>query len=98
MSTPTTASSAPRTPGPAAPLDLFAIDGLLDDDEKAIRDTVRRFCDERIRPHVAGWYEAASLPARDLAKELGSLGLMGMHLDGYGCAGTSATAYGLACL
>jgi glutaryl-CoA dehydrogenase len=83
---------------PTAPLDLFSIDTLLEDDERAIRDTVRRFCDDRIRPHVADWYESASLPARDLAKELGALGLMGMHLDGYGCAGTTATAYGLACL
>ncbi len=83
---------------PLAPFDLFGIDGLLDDDERAIRDTVRRFCDDQIRPHVAQWYEEAALPARDLAKELGSLGLMGMHLEGYGCSGTSATAYGLACL
>ncbi len=81
-----------------APLDLFGIDGLLDDEERAMRETVRRFCDDQIRPHIAQWYEEASLPARELAKELGSLGLMGMHLDGYGCAGTSATAYGLACL
>ncbi len=81
-----------------APFDLFGIDGLLDDEERAMRDTVRRFCDDQIRPHIARWYEEADLPARELAKELGSLGLMGMHLEGYGCAGTSATAYGLACL
>ena len=102
MSTPPpasrTAPAAANSTEPTAPLDLFAIDGLLDADEKAIRDTVRRFCDDRIRPHIAGWYDAASLPARDLAKELGALGLMGMHLEGYGCAETSATAYGLACL
>ena len=54
--------------------------------------------DDRIRPEIAAWYEGASIPARELAKELGSLGLLGMHLEGYGCAGTSATAYGLACL
>jgi glutaryl-CoA dehydrogenase len=86
------------TPSPTSPFDLFGIDGLLDDEERAMRDTVRRFCDDKIRPHVAQWYEEASLPARDLAKELGALGLMGMHLEGYGCAGTTATAYGLACL
>ncbi len=63
-----------------------------------MRDTVRRFCDDQIRPHIAQWYEEAALPARDLAKELGALGLMGMHLEGYGCTGSSATAYGLACL
>lgn len=78
--------------------DLLALDTLLDDDERAIRETVRRFCDDKIRPQVATWYEDAQLPVRDLAKELGSLGLLGMHLEGYGCAGTSATAYGLACL
>ena len=69
------------------PLDLFGIDALLDDEERAMRDTVRRFCDDQIRPHVAQWYEEAALPARELAKELGALGLMGMHLEGYGCAG-----------
>jgi len=83
---------------PTAPLDLFGVDALLDDEERAIRDTVRRYCDDRIRPHIAGWFETAKIPARELAKELGSLGLLGMHLDGYGCAGTSATAYGLACM
>ncbi len=81
-----------------SPLDLFAIDSLLDTEEIAIRDTVRRFCDEHVRPDIADWYESGALPARDLAKQLAELGLLGMHLEGYGCAGTSATAYGLACL
>ena len=85
-------------PRPVLPLDLVGFDELLDAEERAIRDTVRRFCDERVRPHVADWYEAGSLPARELARELGSLGLLGMHLEGFGCAGTSAVAYGLACL
>jgi len=83
---------------PVAPLELFAIDNLLDDEERAIRDTVRQYCDDKIRPHIADWFEEAKIPARELAKELGSLGLLGMHLEGYGCAGTSATAYGLACM
>jgi len=83
---------------PVAPLELFAIDSLLDDEERAIRDTVRQYCDDKIRPHIADWFEEAKIPARELAKELGSLGLLGMHLAGYGCAGTSATAYGLACM
>ncbi|KQU59051.1 acyl-CoA dehydrogenase [Rhodococcus sp. Leaf278] len=78
--------------------ELFAIDSLLDDEERQIRDTVRKFGNERIRPHIADWFEEGTVPARELAKELGSLGLLGMHLEGYGCAGTSATAYGLACL
>ncbi|OZD47619.1 acyl-CoA dehydrogenase [Rhodococcus sp. 06-1477-1B] len=78
--------------------ELFAIDSLLDDEERQIRDTVRKFGNERIRPHIADWFDEGTVPARELAKELGSLGLLGMHLEGYGCAGTSATAYGLACL
>lgn len=77
--------------------ELFAIDTLLDAEEIAIRDTVRKMVDDRIRPHVGEWFEAAALPARELAKELGALGVLGMHLEGYGCAGMSATAYGLAC-
>lgn len=78
--------------------DLFALDSLLSDDEKQIRDTVRKFSDDKIRPHVAQWFEDATIPVRELAKELGGLGVLGMHLDGYGCAGMSATTYGLACL
>jgi len=81
-----------------APLELFAIDHLLADDDRAIRDTVRQYVDKSVRPHIAEWYESGQIPARELAKELGSLGVLGMHLEGYGCAGTSATAYGLACL
>ncbi|APE11435.1 acyl-CoA dehydrogenase family protein [Rhodococcus pyridinivorans] len=77
---------------------LFALDSLLEQEEIDIRDTVRKFGNERIRPHVAQWFEEAKLPARELAKELGQLGVLGMHLDGYGCAGMSATAYGVACL
>jgi glutaryl-CoA dehydrogenase len=81
-----------------APLELFGIDDLIGEEDRAMRAAVRRFTDERIRPHVGQWYDEASAPIRDLAKELGDLGVLGMHLDGYGCAGTSATAYGLACL
>ncbi|MFE7223943.1 acyl-CoA dehydrogenase family protein [Nocardioides sp. NPDC057577] len=80
------------------PLQLFDTDSLIGEEDRAIRDTVRRFVEDRIRPEIADWYESGSIPARDLAKELGALGVLGMHLDGYGCAGTSATAYGLACL
>jgi len=80
------------------PLDLFGTDSLIGEDELAIRDTVRRFVEDRIRPRVADWYESASIPARELSRELGAIGLLGMHLEGYGCAGTSATAYGLACM
>jgi glutaryl-CoA dehydrogenase len=81
-----------------APLDLFGTDSLIGEEDLAIRDTVRRFVEKRLEPEFAEWYETGSIPARELAKELGELGLLGMHLDGYGCAGTSATAYGLACM
>ncbi|MFC4068221.1 acyl-CoA dehydrogenase family protein [Actinoplanes subglobosus] len=79
------------------PLDLLDIDSLLSDEERQIRETVARFVSEHVRPHVADWFEAGTFP-RELAPELGKLGVLGMHLDGYGCAGTSAVAYGLACL
>ena len=79
------------------PVEMFGIDTLLDDDERDIAATVRRFVDTRLRPDIAGWFESATLP-RELAKEFGGLGLLGMHLDGYGCAGTNAVSYGLACL
>ena len=79
------------------PFELYAIDGLLTDEERAIRDTVREFGVRELRPHVAEWFDEGRVPARDLAKQLGSLGVLGMHLEGYGCAGTGALAYGLAC-
>ncbi|MGH3438639.1 MAG: acyl-CoA dehydrogenase family protein [Sciscionella sp.] len=82
---------------PATPFELFGIDGLLSEEERDIRDTVRRFCDDRIRPDIAAWFDSGELPARELAKELGGIGVLGMHLHGYGCAGTSALSYGLAC-
>jgi glutaryl-CoA dehydrogenase len=81
-----------------APLDLFDLGDLVGDEERAIQQTVREVVDQQVRPHVAQWYDEGSLPARDLALELGKVGLLGMHLTGYGCAGTSATAYGLTCL
>ncbi len=83
---------------PLAPLALLDTESLIGDEDRAIRDTVRSFVDDRLRPEIAGWYERADVPVRDLAREFGSMGLLGMHLTGYGCAGTSATAYGLACL
>ncbi|MEV6977334.1 acyl-CoA dehydrogenase family protein [Kitasatospora sp. NPDC093806] len=80
------------------PADLLAVGDLLTDEERLIRDTVRRFADERIRPHIGDWFERGVFPARELAPELGALGVLGMHLDGYGCAGSSAVAYGVACM
>jgi glutaryl-CoA dehydrogenase len=72
------------------------VDGLLDQDERDVRDTVRAFAGAELAPHVAEWYERGTLPD-DLGPKLGKMGLLGMHLDGYGCAGMSATAYGVAC-
>jgi len=80
-------------------LDLAGIDDMLSADEKAVRASVRQLCASSIDPHIAEWFESGDLPGiRDLAKELGGLGLLGMHLQGYGCAGMSAVDYGLACL
>ncbi len=79
------------------PTELFSIDGLLTDEERAVRDTVRRALDKEVRPHLAGWYESGEIPAKELSRVFGRLGLLGMHLEGYGCAGMSATAYGIAC-
>jgi glutaryl-CoA dehydrogenase len=81
------------------PADPIGVDALLSDEERAVRDTVAQLCRERITPEVADWYERGELPGvRELANQLGSVGVLGMHLTGYGCAGTSAVAYGLACL
>jgi len=79
------------------PLDFLAIDGLLDEEERAVRDTVRSFVREQVLPDVGDWFEQGILP-RELMSELGKLGLFGMHLDGYGLPGASAVAYGLTCL
>src|SRR6266498_124030 len=80
-----------------SPLDFLAIDRLLSEEERLIRDTVRSFVTDKILPEIAGWFERGELP-RELAKELGALGLLGMHLEGYGCAATNAVSYGLASL
>ncbi|MGO9959557.1 MAG: acyl-CoA dehydrogenase family protein, partial [Solirubrobacteraceae bacterium] len=85
------------TPRQIRPTDFLGIDDLLSDEELMIRDTVRSFVADQVLPHVADWFEEARLPP-ELAPALGKLGLLGMHLDGYGCAGASATAYGLTCL
>ncbi|GAB3926352.1 acyl-CoA dehydrogenase family protein [Kribbella albertanoniae] len=79
-------------------LDLVDVDSLLTSEEVDVRAAARRYADERLRPSLPEWFESASIPARELAKELGSLGFLGMHLTGYGCAGLGPVAYGLACL
>ncbi|MFE4974111.1 acyl-CoA dehydrogenase family protein [Kitasatospora sp. NPDC056651] len=79
------------------PLDLIDFATLLTDEEREIQATVARFLADRVRPHLPEWFDNAHF-ARELAPELGALGLLGMHLEGYGCAGTNAVSYGLACL
>ncbi|MEU6487266.1 acyl-CoA dehydrogenase family protein [Streptomyces sp. NPDC046887] len=91
--------SAPAKLPPFDAGDPLGIDDLLDPEELAVRDTVRTWAADRVLPHIAEWYESGELPGiRELARELGSLGALGMTLDGYGCAGASAVQYGLACL
>jgi glutaryl-CoA dehydrogenase len=77
--------------------DYLDLDSLFSQEELATRDRVRAFVSERIRPHIEDWYEAAYFPV-ELVKELGDLGVLGMHLDGYGCPGRSAVEYGLAAM
>ena len=89
--------SATATRPKIRPIDPLDLDGLLSDEDRLIAETVRRFAGDRVLPHVEQWYEEGTLPTRDLAPAIGELGLLGMHLSGYGCAGASATSYGVAC-
>ena len=85
------------TPVPVGPLELLDVDHLLSDEERAVQQSVRRLVDDTIRPNIAAWYEAGTFP-QEMALTFGKLGLLGMHLEGYGCAGMSAVDYGLACM
>jgi glutaryl-CoA dehydrogenase len=89
----TTAAAPPAL----RPEDFLNIDRMLSDEERDIRDTVRAFVRDKVTPYVGDWFEEGTIPL-ELAKELGALNVLGMHLTGYGCAGASATAYGLACM
>lgn len=94
-----TESPKPSKLPPFDASDPLGIDDLLGPDDLAIRDTVRTWATDRVLPNIADWYEKGELPGiRELARELGVLGALGMSLDGYGCAGASAVQYGLACL
>src|SRR5829696_7460440 len=89
-----------KTAGSSArsdPIDLLNIDAHLSDEERSIRERVRSFVHERIKPNIEGWYDEAIFP-REIVPEFAELGLLGMHLAGYGCAGKSAVEYGLACM
>jgi glutaryl-CoA dehydrogenase len=78
-------------------LDLLDLDDDLDDEDRLLRETVRKFADDRLRPNIQKWFEDGTLPARELAQEFGSLGVLGMHLEGYGCQGAKPSQYGLVC-
>jgi glutaryl-CoA dehydrogenase len=93
----TLATTPAERPPALDPRDALALDALLTDDELALRDRVRRYVEERFAPRVGELFEQARFP-RELARELGELGVLGMHLHGYGCPGASAVEYGLACL
>jgi glutaryl-CoA dehydrogenase len=82
---------------PVRPKDFLGLDALLSDEARMVQETVRRFVGDRILPDIGRWFEDAEFP-RELPQELGKLGLLGMHLEGYGCAGASATDYGVACM
>ncbi|MFE7208436.1 acyl-CoA dehydrogenase family protein [Streptomyces sp. NPDC057611] len=92
--------SSTSSPSPSFdPADPLGIDDLLDPEDLAVRDTMRQWAADRVLPHVAEWYEKGELPViRELSRELGSIGALGMSLTGYGCAGATAVQYGLACL
>ncbi|MEV6868497.1 acyl-CoA dehydrogenase family protein [Streptosporangium subroseum] len=77
--------------------DLLRIDDALSEEQHLIRDTVGKFVSDRVLPHVGDWFEEGVFPARELGPVLGSLGVLGMHLQGYGCAGLDAVSYGVAC-
>ena len=81
----------------SSPTDFLDIDSLLSEEERMMRGTVAQFVADRVMPDIEKWFEAGEFP-REVATELGELGLLGMHLEGYGCAGTNAVSYGLACM
>ena len=80
------------------PFDLLDIQRDLTQEQREIQAVTRAYVNDRVRPDIAEWFETSEIPVRELAQELGEIGLLGMHLEGYGCAGTDATSYGLACM
>ena len=97
MTTPSAQPSIRPDRPPRTPDQLLALDQVLSPDERVTAGTVRAMLDDHVRPNIGRWYLDGTLPARELAKLFGDLGLLGMHLQGYGCAGTTATMYGVAC-
>jgi glutaryl-CoA dehydrogenase len=89
-------STIERQAAMPSPTDLYNMDRLLSEEERMVRDTVRKFVSERVLPIIGEHFEAGTFP-HELIPEIAELGLLGMHLEGYGCAGMSAVCYGLAC-
>ncbi|WP_459612794.1 acyl-CoA dehydrogenase family protein [Corynebacterium urogenitale] len=81
-----------------SPLDLTSFQSLLNDEERMLQEAMRDFSTKTLKPQIQDWFENATLPAKELGPQFGQLGALGMHLEGYGCPGTSAVAYGLACM
>jgi glutaryl-CoA dehydrogenase len=79
------------------PADFLGLDARLTDEERNLRDTVRAYVRRELLPNVPEWWEHGTLP-REIAREFGKLGILGMQLSGYGCAGATPRAYGLTCL
>jgi glutaryl-CoA dehydrogenase len=92
-----TATGPGRPPRALDPADILDIESLLTDEERLIRDTVRGFVKDRVMPDIEDWFERGHFP-KEVVPELGKLGLLGMHLTGYGCAGANAVSYGIACM
>jgi glutaryl-CoA dehydrogenase len=92
-----TSTDPDRPPRRVDPADILDIESLLTDEERLIRDTVRGFVKDRVMPDIEDWFERGHFP-KEVVPELGKLGLLGMHLTGYGCAGTNAVSYGIACM
>ncbi|NBY38186.1 MAG: acyl-CoA dehydrogenase, partial [Actinobacteria bacterium] len=80
------------------PFALMNVEARLTEEQRAMQSVVRDYLTKNVQPHIGQWFEDGQIPARELAKELGNIGLLGMHLQGYGCAGTDAMSYGLACM
>ncbi len=89
--------ATPLRPKAENPRDFLATDSLLSDEEIMLRDTVRSYVGKEILPEVGAWFDAGTFPYKEVSKTLGDMGLLGMHLEGYGCSGSSAMMYGLAC-
>jgi glutaryl-CoA dehydrogenase len=87
-------AEAPVHPGAG---DFLNIDAHLSEEEIGVRERVRSFVEQRVKPNIKGWYDEAVFP-KEIVPEFADLGLLGMHLAGYGCAGKSAVEYGLACM